>query len=64
MNAALELSESVGKAVACRALGMPRATLYRRMLPAVPRPVRPTPARALCGAERRIVLDHRHSQRF
>ena len=64
MSAALELGDSVGKAVACRALGVPRATLYRRMLPAVPRRVRPTPARALCAAERQTVLDHLHSQRF
>ena len=32
MSAALELGDSVGKAVACRALGVPRATLYRRMV--------------------------------
>ena len=64
MSAALELGDSVGKAVACRALGVPRATLYRRMLPAAPRRVRPTPARALCVAERQTVLDHLHSERF
>ena len=64
MNAALELGSSVGKAVACRALGVPRATLYRRMRPAVPGRVRPTPERALDAAERRVVLDHLHSERF
>ena len=64
MTAALKLGDSVGKAVACRALGVPRATLYRRMLPAVPHRVRPTPARALDAAERRTVLDHLHSERF
>ena len=64
MSAALELGDSVGKAVACRALGVPRATLYRRMLPAVPHRARPTPARALGAAERRTVLDHLHSERF
>jgi len=64
MNAALELGDSAGKAVACRALGVPRATLYRRMLPAVPLRVRPTPARALCADERQTVLDHLHSERF
>ena len=47
MSAALQLSDSVGKAVACRALGVPRASLYRRMQPAAPPRVRPTPARAL-----------------
>jgi putative transposase len=64
MSAALELGDSVGKAVACRALGVPRASLYRRMLPAVPHRVRPTPGRALSAAERQAVLDHLHSQRF
>ena len=53
MSAALELSDSVGKAVACRALGVPRASLYRRMLPAAPRRVRPTPARALTATNGR-----------
>jgi len=64
MSAALELGDSVGKAEACRALGVPRASFYRRMLPAVPRRVRPTPARALGAAERQVVLDHLHSERF
>jgi putative transposase len=64
MNAALELSDSVGKAVACRALGVPRASLYRRMQPAVPQRGRPTPERALNEAERQVVLDHLHSERF
>ena len=64
MSAALELSDSVGKTVACRALGVPRASLYRRMLPSAPRQIRHTPARALDGAERQAVLDHLHSERF
>ena len=64
MSVALELGNSVGKAVACRALGVPRATLYRRMLPAVPRRVRSTPARALGADERQVVLGHLHSERF
>lgn len=64
MNAALRLSDSFGKAVACRALGVPRASLCRRMLPSAPRRVPPTPARALTAAERRAVLDHLHSERF
>ena len=64
MSAALELGDSVGKAVACRALGVPRASLYRRMQPAAPCRVRPAPARALDAAERQTVLDHLHSERF
>ena len=64
MSAALELGESVGQAVACRALGVPRATLYRHVRPAAPKRVRPTPDRALSAAERQVVLDHLHSERF
>jgi len=64
MSAALELGNSVGKAVACRALGVPRTTLYRRMQPAAPRRERPTPQWALSAPERQAVLDHLHSQRF
>ena len=64
MNAALELGDNVGKAAACRALGVPRATLYRRMQPAAPLRVRPTPERALTAAERQVVLDHLHAERF
>jgi len=64
MSIALELGDSVGKAVACRALGVPRASLYRRMRPSAPRRVRPKPARALDVAERQTVLDHLHSERF
>jgi putative transposase len=64
MSVALELGDSVGKAGACRALGVPRASLYRRMQPAAPRRVRPTPACALDAAERQTVLDHLHSERF
>ena len=64
MSVALKLGESVGQAVACRALGVPRATLYRHMRPAAPLRIRPKPARALCAAERQIVLDYLHSERF
>jgi putative transposase len=64
MTAALELGDSVGKAVACRALGVPRASLYRRMQPAAPPRARSTPARALDAAERQTVLEALHSQRF
>jgi len=64
MSAALELGSSVGQAAACRALGVPRATLYRRMLPAAPLRPRPMPERALTAAERQVVLDHLHAERF
>ena len=64
MNAALELGDSVGKAAACRALGVPRASLYRSLQPALPPRIRPTPARALDAQERQAVLDHLHAERF
>src|ERR1035441_154454 len=64
MSAALELSDCVGKAVACRALGVPRASLYRRMHPAAPQRARPAPEGARAAAERQTVLDYLHSERF
>ena len=56
--AAEELAAQVGVAPACHALGVSRATFYRRRrpLPGRQQP-RPTPARALCGSERERVLD-------
>ena len=62
MNAALELGSSVGKAAACRALGVPRASLYRRMLPAAPPRARPTPARALEAAAKAGRVRRSHAQ--
>src|ERR1035437_1882897 len=64
MSAALELGQRVGQAVACRALGVPRASLYRSLQPALVPKVRPTPERALDAAERQTVLGHLHSLRF
>jgi len=64
MNAALQLGKSAGMAAACRALGVPRAALYRSMQPAAVPRVRLTPARALDARERQGVLDQLHSERF
>jgi putative transposase len=64
MSAALELGQRVGQAVACRALGVPRATLYRSLQPALVPKVRPTPGRALDALERQAVLGHLHAERF
>src|SRR6266487_1511676 len=64
MSAALEVGQRAGQAAACNALGVPRATLYRHMRPAALPRVRPTPERALDAAERQVVLDHLHSERF
>ena len=63
--AAHSLALQVGVAPACRALGVSRATFYRRqrMVPGHQQP-RPTPARALCEAERERVLDTLGCERF
>ena len=53
---------TLGTAPACRASGVPRASLYRRRRPvAVSRP-RPTPPRALAAGERQGVLDLLHTR--
>ena len=63
--AAQELAVQVGVAPACQALGVSRATFYRRHrpLPGHQQP-RPTPARALRESERKEVLDVLASARF
>ncbi len=68
MEAVEGLSPSVGVSVACRALGVARATLYRHRRRHDrrdrPRPRRPTPARALRGKERDTVLEVLHAPQF
>ena len=67
MNAASQLSNEVGTAPACVAVGVARATFYRyRQVAESPRPAkpRPTPPRALSAEERQIVLDELRSERF
>jgi putative transposase len=67
MKAIEELSPRVGTAVACRSLGVPRATLYRRRRPKLPMPAaipRPQPPRALSEQERQQVVDMLHSEPF
>jgi putative transposase len=66
MAAAVEVTPEVGTAPVCRALGLPRATVYRRRRPPTPqakRP-RPTPGRALAPSEREAVLEVLHAERF
>ena len=59
------LASQVGVAPACRALGVPRASFYRRQRPAPGhQQPRPTPARALCASGRAHVLDVLASPRF
>jgi len=68
MNAAHQLGHSVGRAAACRALNLPRASLYRHLRPANgktdPPAARPSPPRALSSAERQLGLDQLNSERF
>ena len=63
--AAQGLASQVGVAPACRALGVSRASFYRRHRPAPGhQQPRPTPARALCESEREHVLDVLTCARF
>jgi putative transposase len=70
MNAVEQLAPELGAASACRALGLPRATLYRRRRPkaesagTIPRDPRPKPPRALSTQERQQVLDVLHSEPY
>ena len=64
MQAIDTASGTMGTAVACEALGMPRASVYRRRQPARPSVLRPAPPRALDPRERQAVLDTLHSERF
>ena len=68
ITAAEKLAPDVGTAPACRALGVPRSSLYwQRWFDANTsdqRKPRPTPARALNLGERQKVLEILHSERF
>ena len=66
MDAAKELSQTVGVQQACQALGISRASYYRRerQAPKAPTaPASPTP-RALTPAERQTVRETLYSERF
>ena len=67
LSTAHQLGQKVGRAAACRALNVPRASLYRHLRPikptAPPAP-RPSPPRALASAEHQRVLEVLNSQRF
>ena len=63
--AAQPLAVQVGVVPACQALGVSRATFYRRhKATSGHRQPRPTPARALCESEREQVLDVLAGPRF
>ena len=66
MKAVEELTPSMGTSVACEAIGVPRATVYRHRLPktaAAPRPRAASP-RAVSGDERNSVLAVLHGEAF
>ena len=63
--AATTLATDIGVKPACEALGVSRATFYRRQAPTtVPQQPRPTPVRALPPSERQAVLKVLDSERF
>ena len=65
MNAAQGLARQVGVAPACCALGVSRATFYRRVRPSTgQQQPRKTPARALSPCERKRVRDVLYELRF
>jgi putative transposase len=65
-EAVCEIEPLIGTLPACQALGVSRASLYRRRRPPPARPARrrPLPPRALSDAERSRVLEQLHSPRF
>src|SRR5437660_4567160 len=64
MATVTQIGPRLGIAPTCAALGLPRATYYRRRQPArAATPRRPSP-RALGGAERATVLEQLHEPRF
>jgi len=66
MQAAERLAPESGLKAACSALGVPRATVYRRRSPPPPPAAtpRPSPSRALTEPERQHVLEVLRSERF
>jgi putative transposase len=65
MSGVLELAPIVGVLAACAALGLPRATFYRRQSAFIgPRRRRPRPPRALSETERTEVIQVLDSDRF
>ena len=64
IETARELGERIGVSAACRALGVPRSSLYRAQKPQKPPTPRPTPDRALSPAEKREVRAVLNSERF
>jgi putative transposase len=64
MGTVMEVGPRLGIAPTCTALGLPRATYYRRRQPQRARPPRRPSPRALSAEERAAVLDALHEPRF
>lgn len=65
MAAVQEAAPSLGTATVCKALGVARASFYRRRNGSPQRPApRPSPPRALDASERQRVLDILHAPQF
>lgn len=64
MSVAATLGAAVGLVAACAALGIARATYYRRQRPKVPPAQKPPPPRALGAEEKKGVLAVLHEPRF
>lgn len=64
MTAVETARATLGTAAACDALGVARASVYRRRQPARPPAARPTPPRALDRGERQTVLETLNGERF
>jgi len=64
IDATEALGEGVGVSKACRALGVPRRSLYRARKPKADPAPRPTPTRALSAEEKREVRAVLNSERF
>ena len=62
MTAVERVATSIGTAPACRALGLPRASVYRGRRPAAVARPRPAPPRSLDRGERQEVLDLLHTR--
>jgi putative transposase len=64
MATVTQIGPRLGITPTCAALGLPRATYYRRRRPPRVAPARPPSPRALGEAERAAVLEHLHGPRF
>ena len=64
MTKVSEIGDQLGVAEMCAALGLPRATYYRKRRGPRPSSSRPSPPRKLSTVERQKVLDVLHEPRF